>query len=274
MGHLGRSGSWDLEIWGPRDLRPSRSGGLQIWRPSGSGPWGPVPGSPFEPSGFTSGGPVCLLLLLRSAPQDALHRAAVRLVSASEVLGMAQTPRMGSQTLPKWVISGSKMGHFRPLRGSDLRQIGIKRVQDPVDLGSKTLDPGIQTPKDTVKRSKGDSIDGQIMLFPITRAREGIYKDPGYPGSWDRPRTPFGVLRESHLARFNGRSRGFGLQLGSRMVPEWVQNRSFQGSRDPRSRGSEGSEVSIQGRANELDPKMGPSDRQFDIWRPISRASS
>ena len=85
-----------------------------------------------------------LCLSLCSAPQDALHRAAVRLVSSSEVLGMAQTPRDGVQTLPKWVISGSKMGPFRPLRGSDLRQIGIKWVSDPVDLGSKT--PGSRDP--------------------------------------------------------------------------------------------------------------------------------
>ena len=201
---------------------------------------------------------MCLCLLLCSAPQDALHRAAVRLVSASEVLGMAQTPRMGSQTLPKWVISGSKMGHFRPLRGSDLRQIGIKRVQNPVDLGSKTLDPGIQTLKDTVKRSKGDSIDGQIMLFPITRAREGIYKDPGYPGSWDRPRTPFGVLRESHLARFNGRSRGFGLQLGPRMVPEWVQNRSFQGLETPDPEDLRGPRSQFKGELTNWTPKWVP----------------
>ncbi len=64
-------------------------------------------------------------------------------------IGPQHGPRMG----PGWVQKGSKTGDFRGRDPSGPR-------------------------KDTVKRSKGDSIDGQIMLFPITRAREGIYKDP------------------------------------------------------------------------------------------------
>ena len=34
--------------------------------------------------------------------------------------------------VPEWVQKGSKMGHFDPSEGSDLRQIGIKWVPDSV----------------------------------------------------------------------------------------------------------------------------------------------
>ena len=157
----------------------------------------------------------------------------------------------GSFQGPKWVIFDPSEGPIcgkSASNGSRIRSI----------WGPRPLDPGIQTLKDTVKRSKGDSIDGQIMLFPITRAREGIYKDPGYPGSWDRPRTPFGVLRESHLARFNGRSRGFGLQLGPRMVPEWVQNRSFQGLETPDPEDLRGPRSQFKGELTNWTPKWVP----------------
>ena len=142
-------GVLDLGIPGPRDLGPSRSGTLEIWGPrdlgpSGSGPWGPVLGSPFEPSELTSGGPVRLCLSLCSAPSGCPSQSRC---TARELIRGARDgpdPMRWVQTLPKWVISGSKMGPFRPLRGSDLRQIGIKWVSDPVDLGSKT--PGSRDP--------------------------------------------------------------------------------------------------------------------------------
>ena len=190
-------GVLDLGIPGPRDLGPSRSGTLEIWGPrdlgpSGSGPWGPVLGSPFEPSELTSGGPVRLCLSLCSAPQDALHRAAVRLVSSSEVLGWPRPHEMGSRPSQNGSFQGPKWVHFDPSEGPICGKSGSNGSQIRSIWGPRPLDPGIQTLKDTVKRSKGDSIDGQIMLFPITRAREGIYKDPGYPGSWDRPRTLLG----------------------------------------------------------------------------------
>ena len=196
MGHLGRSGpgsrdpgtsrSGTLEIWDPRDLGTSRSGTLWIWTPGSSS------GSPFEPSELTSGGPVRLCLSLCSAPQDALHRAAVRLVSSSEVLGWSRPHEMGSRPSQNGSFQGPKWVHFDPSEGPICGKSGSNGSQIWWIWGPRPLDPGIQTLKDTVKRSKRDSIDGQIMLFPITRAREGIYKDPGYPGSWDRPRTLLG----------------------------------------------------------------------------------
>ncbi len=83
-------------------------------------------------------------------------------------------------------------------------------------------------PQNGSQKGSFPSIDGlgpQIMLFPITRAREGIYKDHRICGPKYRSDSSHGPSP----GPFDGPTKGIMVHKDPRMDPEkgpkWVQNR-------------------------------------------------